>query len=117
MAISGTTVGSVLEVDGVRRRFGERQALDGLSFAVAPGRIFGFLGPNGAGKTTCMRGAKGGRASRTAVLPPSTARLQRSVTALDLGSGREDPNSCGSRARIRRIPSARRTSSERDQRR
>jgi ABC-2 type transport system ATP-binding protein len=37
------------------RRFGERVALDGLSFAVDPGRIFGFLGPNGAGKTTTMR--------------------------------------------------------------
>ncbi|HEX2024228.1 MAG TPA: ATP-binding cassette domain-containing protein, partial [Acidimicrobiales bacterium] len=34
---------------------GERVALDGLSFAVDPGRIFGFLGPNGAGKTTTMR--------------------------------------------------------------
>lgn len=47
--------GSLLEVDGVRRRFGERTAVDGLSFSVTPGRIVGFLGPNGAGKTTCMR--------------------------------------------------------------
>ena len=47
--------GSLLEVDGIHRRFGERKAVDGLTFSVAPGRIVGFLGPNGAGKTTCMR--------------------------------------------------------------
>lgn len=47
--------GQSLEIDGLVRRFGDRVALDGLSFAVAPGRIFGFLGPNGSGKTTTMR--------------------------------------------------------------
>ena len=47
--------GRLLEVDEVHRRFGERTALDGLSFSVAPVRTFGFLGPNGAGKTTCVR--------------------------------------------------------------
>ena len=47
--------GQRLEIAGLVRRFGDRVALDGLSFAVAPGRIFGFLGPNGSGKTTTMR--------------------------------------------------------------
>ena len=47
--------GQPLEIEGLVRRFGDRVALDGLSFAVAPGRIFGFLGPNGSGKTTTMR--------------------------------------------------------------
>jgi ABC-2 type transport system ATP-binding protein len=37
------------------RRFGERLAVDNLSFAVAQGEVFGFLGPNGAGKTTTTR--------------------------------------------------------------
>jgi ABC-2 type transport system ATP-binding protein len=45
----------VLEVVGLRRRFGEVVALDDLSFAVEPGQLCGFLGPNGAGKTTAMR--------------------------------------------------------------
>jgi len=45
----------VLELDGLTRRFGAVTALDGLSFAVAPGEVFGFVGPNGAGKTTAMR--------------------------------------------------------------
>jgi ABC-2 type transport system ATP-binding protein len=44
-----------LVVDGLRKRFGEVVALDGVSFTVEPGRIFGLLGANGAGKTTSMR--------------------------------------------------------------
>ena len=44
-----------LVVDGLRKRFGEVQALDGIGFRVEPGQVFGFLGPNGAGKTTTMR--------------------------------------------------------------
>ncbi len=44
-----------LVIDGLRKRFGEVQALDGIGFSVEPGQVFGFLGPNGAGKTTTMR--------------------------------------------------------------
>jgi ABC-2 type transport system ATP-binding protein len=44
-----------LELDGLRRRYGSVVALDGLSFDVPSGQVFGFLGPNGAGKTTTMR--------------------------------------------------------------
>lgn len=51
--------GAVLELDGLRRRFGDVIALDGLSFDVPPGQVFGFLGPNGAGKTTAMRAIVG----------------------------------------------------------
>ena len=47
----------MLELVDLRRRFGETVALDGLSFEVPPGQVFGFLGPNGAGKSTAMRAA------------------------------------------------------------
>jgi ABC-2 type transport system ATP-binding protein len=45
----------VLEFDDLHRRYGDIVALDGLTFSVQPGEVFGFLGPNGAGKTTAMR--------------------------------------------------------------
>jgi ABC-2 type transport system ATP-binding protein len=44
-----------LELAGLRRTFGDVVALDGLTFAVPPGTLFGFVGRNGAGKTTTMR--------------------------------------------------------------
>src|SRR5579871_1536269 len=48
-----------LEIDGLRRRYGSVVALDGLSFDVPAGQVFGFLGPNGVGKTTTMRAVFG----------------------------------------------------------
>jgi len=48
-------VNAVIEVTAVRKRFGPVLALDGMSFAVRPGRVTGFIGPNGAGKSTTMR--------------------------------------------------------------
>jgi len=44
-----------LEIDDVAHSFGDRLALDGVSFEIAPGVITGLLGPNGAGKTTLLR--------------------------------------------------------------
>jgi ABC-2 type transport system ATP-binding protein len=49
----------VLEFDDLYCRFDDIVALDGLSFSVPPGQVFGFLGPNGAGKTTAMRAVFG----------------------------------------------------------
>jgi ABC-2 type transport system ATP-binding protein len=46
---------TTIVVDGLRKRFGPTLALDGMSFAVRPGRVTGFVGPNGAGKSTTMR--------------------------------------------------------------
>src|SRR5260370_5004883 len=46
---------AMIEVTGLRKRFGPTLALDGMSFTVAPGQVTGFIGPNGAGKSTTMR--------------------------------------------------------------
>jgi ABC-2 type transport system ATP-binding protein len=46
---------AAIETVGLTKRFGDFVAVDGVSFEVARGEVFGFLGPNGAGKTTTMR--------------------------------------------------------------
>ncbi|MFJ4188908.1 ABC transporter ATP-binding protein [Kitasatospora sp. NPDC089509] len=48
-----------LVIDTLVKRYGDRVALDALSFTVSPGEIFGFVGGNGAGKTTTLRIAVG----------------------------------------------------------
>ncbi|MGE5463019.1 MAG: ABC transporter ATP-binding protein, partial [Syntrophothermus sp.] len=60
----------VIEVDQLERTFGEYKAVNGMTFQVEPGEVFGLLGPNGAGKTTTVRLLNG-------ILPPSggTARV------------------------------------------
>lgn len=46
---------TAIEVTGLVKQYRHQRALDGLSFSVPEGSIFGFLGPNGAGKTTTIR--------------------------------------------------------------
>lgn len=45
----------MLQLSEITKTYGERRALDGITFDVAPGRLTGFVGGNGAGKTTTMR--------------------------------------------------------------
>ncbi len=45
----------MIEVQGLTKRYGEKTAVDRLTFGIEPGKVTGFLGPNGAGKTTTMR--------------------------------------------------------------
>ncbi|MGE5333188.1 MAG: ATP-binding cassette domain-containing protein [Nitrososphaerota archaeon] len=54
MAVDTDTEMKVLEVHDLARRFGQTQAVKGVSFEVSAGEVFGFLGPNGAGKTTTI---------------------------------------------------------------
>ena len=61
-------VANVIEVEGVKKRFGEFDAVNGISFSVEQGQTFAFLGPNGAGKTTTIK-------MLTTVLAPSEGRL------------------------------------------
>jgi ABC-2 type transport system ATP-binding protein len=55
----------VIEVNDLHRTFGGQKAVDGMTFRVEPGEVFGLLGPNGAGKTTTVRLLNG-------ILPPSS---------------------------------------------
>ncbi|MET9761568.1 ABC transporter ATP-binding protein [Streptomyces sp. NPDC006372] len=64
----------VIEVTELRKSYAGRPAVDGVSFAVEEGEIFGILGPNGAGKTTTVECVEGLRA-------PDSGRVR--VTGLD----------------------------------
>ncbi len=46
---------SMIECEGLTKRFGQFTAVDHVSFKIAKGSIFGFLGPNGSGKSTVIR--------------------------------------------------------------
>jgi ABC-2 type transport system ATP-binding protein len=71
----------VLELDGLTRRYGEVVALDGLTFSVAPGQVFGFVGPNGAGKTTAMRIVLGVLSADAGEVRWEGARIDESLRA------------------------------------
>ena len=57
MGVAAPLIGfaSMIEVDGLTRRFGAHTAVDNISFNVDRGEVVGFLGLNGAGKTTTLR--------------------------------------------------------------
>jgi drug efflux transport system ATP-binding protein len=67
-------------VSALEKRFGPVRAVDGLSFDVRPGEIFGLVGPDGAGKTTTMRMLAG-------VLPPDGGKAE--VAGFDIGADPE----------------------------
>ena len=82
----------------LRKTYGGRDAVHGVSFDVAPGEVFGFLGPNGAGKTTTIEILEGYRA-RTAgdvrvlgVDPGKPTRRWRERIGLVLQECELDPN-------------------------
>jgi ABC-2 type transport system ATP-binding protein len=45
----------IIDTEGLAKRFGQTDALIGLTMRIEPGEVFGFLGPNGAGKTTAVK--------------------------------------------------------------
>ncbi len=59
----------IIDVIELQRTFGENRAVDGMTFHVEPGEVFGLLGPNGAGKTTTVRLLNG-------ILPPSGGTMR-----------------------------------------
>ena len=73
------TTAAVLSVDRLCKAFGPLQAVDSVSFHVAPGEIIGLVGPNGAGKTTTINMILG-------VLAPTSGRIE--IDGVDLAASR-----------------------------
>ena len=65
----------MIKVEGLSKSFGDKRAVDDVSFEVAKGEVLGFLGPNGAGKSTTMR-------MITGFYPPTAGRV--SVCGFDM---------------------------------
>ncbi len=73
-----------IEVEGLQKRYGDVVAVDGLSFRVEPGAVYGMLGPNGAGKTTtveCVIGLRQPDQGRIQVLGMAQGRQTREIKA------------------------------------
>jgi len=83
----------MIEVQGLKKRFGEVVAVDDLSFSAEDGQITGLLGPNGAGKTTAMRILYG-------LVRPDQGRA--TIDGIDIA---KDPR--GAQARLGVLPDAR----------
>jgi ABC-2 type transport system ATP-binding protein len=87
----------MIEIENLSKRYGDKLAVDGLSFVVRPGVVTGFLGPNGAGKSTTMRLIAGldepsggsvrvnGKQYRSAVAPMAELGLLLEARAVHTG--------------------------------
>jgi ABC-2 type transport system ATP-binding protein len=107
----------VIEVEGLRKRFGSVTAVDDLSFRAQPGKVTGFLGPNGAGKSTTLRSVLGlvhpdggharvlGRPYRELDSPPR--RVGAILEASEIHPGRSGRNHLRVLATAARIPASR----------
>jgi ABC-2 type transport system ATP-binding protein len=107
----------VIEVEGLRKRFGDVRAVDDLSFRAAPGAVTGFLGPNGAGKSTTLRSILGlvhpdsgsarvlGRRYRDLDRP--TERVGAILEASEIHPGRSGRNHLRVLARAAGVPRSR----------
>lgn len=83
---------TVINCEDVTKRYGDLRAVDGISFDVREGEIFGMIGPNGAGKTTlleCIEGLRtptGGTIELLGMNPEQHTREVRERTGIQLQS-------------------------------
>ena len=83
---------AVIQVQDFRKTYGDFTAVDGISFAVQRGEIFGLLGPNGAGKTStleCLEGLRspnGGSLNIAGINPAANAKKLRNLIGVQLQS-------------------------------
>lgn len=68
-------VGPIVEVNDLVKKFGDHIAVDGISFTIDPGEVFGLLGPNGAGKSTTIQ-------VLTTLIPPTSGNVR--IAGLDV---------------------------------
>jgi ABC-2 type transport system ATP-binding protein len=80
----------ILDVSDLKKNYGDLQAVDGLSFSIARGEIFGLLGPNGAGKSTTISILSG-------LIKPSSGKI--SILGMDIS---QKPNAV--KARLGLVP-------------
>src|SRR5471032_236218 len=87
---------SILQVENLYKRYGDVEAVRGVSFAVQEGEVFGLLGPNGAGKTSTVEILEG-------IRTPDSGRV--SVCGLDpQSSGAEFKNIIGAALQSTALP-------------
>src|SRR5258708_6692855 len=75
----------MITINNLSKRYGDKLAVDDLTFSVAPGEVLGFLGANGAGKSTTMRMIAG-------FISPTTGRV--SVCGHDILNAPVEAKSC-----------------------
>src|SRR5437870_13712344 len=76
---------AIIEVDNLVKKFGELTAVNGISFDVGAGEIFGFLGPNGAGKSTTIK-------MLATLLPPTSGSAR--LAGFDVTTQANDVRHC-----------------------
>ncbi|MEY2442730.1 MAG: type transport system ATP-binding protein [bacterium] len=88
---------AAIEIDGLRKSYGQFEAVRGITLQVAPGEIFAFLGPNGAGKTTTVeilegfRKRSGGEVRVLGIDPEHGDRAWRARIGIVLQEGSAQP--------------------------
>jgi ABC-2 type transport system ATP-binding protein len=114
---SGNSVEGMITAEGLGKRYGDKKAVDDVSFTVRPGSVTGFLGPNGAGKSTTMRmivGLDAPSSGRVTVNGQDYRRLKAPLTevgvlldAKAVHTGRTARNHLRAMAATHGIPSSR----------